>query len=423
MKEQLKKAKAIIEGYDGPPVRVMEVCGTHTHEIFHLGVRKILPQQVELISGPGCPVCVTPADFIDEAVWLALEKNVTICTFGDLVRVPGSTKSLADARSLGGKIQMVYSPMDAFEYAKEHKEEQVVFLSVGFETTTPASCLSVKMAKEAGLTNYALLTANKTMPGAYEMLKNSADVFLYPGHVNAITGNALNKKLCEEEGISGIVTGFTASEILTAFAVLLKKFPEGKPFFVNAYPRVVTEEGSIPAAVVGILFDDQINAFFYNYRAVSVALILFGILFIVIENRNQTKKARVTGIAQITYRDAMLIGLFQLIAAIFPGTSRSGATILGGILIGLSRTTAAEFTFFLAVPVMAGASLLKIVKFGLLFSASEMMILLVGMAVSFVVSVLVIKLLMNYIRKHDFKIFGWYRIVLGILVILFFTIR
>ena len=104
MKEQLKKAKAIIEGYDGPAVRVMEVCGTHTH-------------------GPGCPVCVTPADFIDEAVWLALEKNVTICTFGDLVRVPGSTKSLADARSLGGKIQMVYSPMDAFEYAKEHKDK------------------------------------------------------------------------------------------------------------------------------------------------------------------------------------------------------------------------------------------------------------------------------------------------------------
>ena len=207
MKEQLKKAKAIIEGYDGPAVRVMEVCGTHTHEIFHLGVRKILPPQVELISGPGCPVCVTPVGFIDEAVWLALEKNVTICTFGDLVRVPGSTKSLADA----------------------------------------TSCLSVKMAKEAGLKNYALLTANKTMPGAYEMLKDSADVFLYPGHVNAITGNALNRKLCEEEGISGIVTGFTASEILTAFAVLLKKFPEGNPFFVNAYPRVVTEEGSIPA--------------------------------------------------------------------------------------------------------------------------------------------------------------------------------
>ena len=124
----------------------------------------------------------------------------------------------------------------------------------------------------------------------------------------------------------------------------------------------------IPAAVVGILFDDQINELFYNYQTVATALIVFGILFIVIENKNQTKKARITSIAQITYRDAMLVGLFQLIAAIFPGTSRSGATILGGILIGLSRTTAAEFTFFLAVPVMAGASLLKILKFGLAFS-------------------------------------------------------
>jgi len=188
----------------------------------------------------------------------------------------------------------------------------------------------------------------------------------------------------------------------------------------------------IPAAVVGILFDDQINELFYNYQTVATALIVFGILFIVIENKNQTKKARITSIAQITYRDAMLVGLFQLIAAIFPGTSRSGATILGGILIGLSRTTAAEFTFFLAIPVMFGASLLKVVKgasllkilkFGLAFSGAEMMILLVGMAVSFVVSVLVIKFLMNYIRKHDFKIFGWYRIVLGILVILFFTFR
>lgn len=175
--------------------------------------------------------------------------------------------------------------------------------------------------------------------------------------------------------------------------------------------------------MVGILFDDQINELFYNYQSVATALIVFGILFIVIENKNQTKKARITSIAQITYRDAMLVGLFQLIAAIFPGTSRSGATILGGILIGLSRTTAAEFTFFLAVPVMAGASLLKILKFGLAFSGAEMMILLVGMAVSFVVSVLVIKFLMNYIRKHDFKIFGWYRIVLSILVILFFTFR
>ena len=150
MSEGKKTAREIIEGYDGPAVRIMEVCGTHTHEIFRLGIRKLLPKQVELISGPGCPVCVTPVSYIDEAVYLAREKSVTICTFGDLVRVPGSKKSLADARSEGGKIHIVYSPADAEKYAKEHPEEEVVFLSVGFETTTPAGCLSVKKAKEEG---------------------------------------------------------------------------------------------------------------------------------------------------------------------------------------------------------------------------------------------------------------------------------
>lgn len=178
----------------------------------------------------------------------------------------------------------------------------------------------------------------------------------------------------------------------------------------------------IPAAVVGLLFDEKIDELFYNYQTVSAALIIFGVLFLVIENYNKNRRSQVNNIAQITYRDAMLIGIFQLIAAVFPGTSRSGATILGGILIGLSRTTAAEFTFFLAVPVMAGASLLKLLKFGLAFSGMEAVILLVGMAVSFAVSVAVIRFLMNYIRKHDFKAFGWYRIVLGIVVILFFSL-
>ncbi len=246
MKDTLKTAREIIENYDGPPVRIMEVCGTHTHEIFRLGIRKLLPEQVNLISGPGCPVCVTPADFIDEAVWLALEKRATICTFGDLVRVPGSEKSLVAVRAEGGKIQVVYSPMDAFQYAREHRGEQVVFLSVGFETTTPASCLSVKMAAEEGLDNYSLLTANKTMPQSYKALKGSADVFLYPGHVNAIMGTELCEKLAGE-GINGVVAGFGAKEILAAFAVILKKFPEGEPFFANAYKRVVTARGSLPA--------------------------------------------------------------------------------------------------------------------------------------------------------------------------------
>ena len=266
MKDTLKTAREIIENYDGPPVRIMEVCGTHTHEIFRLGIRKLLPEQVNLISGPGCPVCVTPADFIDEAVWLALEKQVTICTFGDLVRVPGSEKSLAAARAEGGKIQVVYSPTDAFQYAKEHQDEQVVCSAVGFETTTPASCLSVKMASEAGLDNYSLLTANKTMPQAYKALKGSADVFLYPGHVNAIMGT----KLCEDlagEGISGVVAGFGAKEILAAFAVILKKFPEGKPFFANAYKRVVTAQGSLPARK---LMDEWMEACDSEWRGLGM---------------------------------------------------------------------------------------------------------------------------------------------------------
>ena len=199
MEEKKKTAREIIEGYDGPPVRIMEVCGTHTHEIFRLGIRKLLPEQVELISGPGCPVCVTQVGFIDEAIYLALERQVTICTFGDLVRVPGTNMSLAGAREKGAKIRIVYSPVDAKEYAKEHPKEQVTFLSVGFETTTPSACLSVKKAREEGLTNYSILTANKTMPQAYEALKGSADIFLYPGHVNAITGTKLCEELAKED--------------------------------------------------------------------------------------------------------------------------------------------------------------------------------------------------------------------------------
>ena len=252
----MKTAREIIENYDGPAVRIMEVCGTHTHEIFRLGIRKLLPKQVELISGPGCPVCVTPVSFIDEAIYLALEKQVTICTFGDLVRVPGSQMSLAGAREKGAKIHIVYSPADAEKYAKDHPEEQVTFLSVGFETTTPAGCLSVKAAREDHLDNYSILVANKTMPQAYEKLKNSADVFLYSGLVNAITGT----RLCEDltkEGISGVVAGFTAKELLTALAVSLVKFQEGKPFFVNCYPRVVTRDGSKEAQV---LVDEMMEA-------------------------------------------------------------------------------------------------------------------------------------------------------------------
>ena len=238
--------KEILQSYDGRKLRIMEVCGTHTHEIFRLGIRKILSDKIELISGPGCPVCVTPVGFIDEACWLALEKGCVICTFGDLIRVPGTEQSLADARSRGAVIKTVYSPLDAVDFAKENPDKQVVFLAIGFETTTPSACLAVEKAKAAGLDNFSILCANKTMPNAYQALKGSADAFLFPGHVNAITGNAVCKAL-SEQGVSGVVAGFTAKELLTALAVTVTLLQKGEPFFVNCYPRVVKDEGS-PAA-------------------------------------------------------------------------------------------------------------------------------------------------------------------------------
>ncbi len=178
----------------------------------------------------------------------------------------------------------------------------------------------------------------------------------------------------------------------------------------------------IPAAVVGLLFDEILEKYLYNAVTVAIMLILFGVGFILIENLNRGKKARVRRLDRLSYKDALIIGLFQLIAAVFPGTSRSGATILGGLLIGVSRTVAAEFTFFLAIPVMLGASLLKIVRFGFSFTGMEAALLLVGMLVAFVVSLIVIRFLMGYIKKHDFKVFGWYRIVLGLLVLLYFFV-
>jgi undecaprenyl-diphosphatase len=174
----------------------------------------------------------------------------------------------------------------------------------------------------------------------------------------------------------------------------------------------------IPAAVVGLLFDDIFEALFYHAIPVALALIIFGIAFIVVERMNKTKKPKIRKLNDISFKTAFIIGLFQLIAAIFPGTSRSGATIVGALLIGVSRSVAAEFTFFLAIPVMFGASLLKIVKFGLSFTALEAGVLIIGMLVAFFVSIFVIKFLMDYIKKHDFQVFGWYRIVLGIIVIL-----
>lgn len=176
----------------------------------------------------------------------------------------------------------------------------------------------------------------------------------------------------------------------------------------------------IPAALI-IPFDDVFEEMFHKPIPIALALIIVGILFIIVENRNKDKVPKVNDVKSISYKIAFYIGVFQLFAGIFPGVSRSGSTILGGILLGLSRTVAAEFTFYLAIPVMFGASFLKLLKFGFAFTSFELMILLVSSIVSFVVSILTIKFLLSYVKRHDFKVFGWYRIALGLIVILYFT--
>ena len=177
----------------------------------------------------------------------------------------------------------------------------------------------------------------------------------------------------------------------------------------------------IPAMVVGIPFDDWMEEHFHNATVVALALIVYGVIFIVIENYNKRRTPRIVTLTDLSFKDAFLIGVFQVLSLI-PGTSRSGSTIIGGILIGASRELAAEFTFFLAIPVMFGASLIKLLKFGLVFTSVELAVLIVGMVVAFGVSILAIKFLMGYIKKHDFKVFGWYRIVLGLLVLLYFYV-
>ena len=198
-----------------------------------------------------------------------------------------------------------------------------------------------------------------------------------------------------------------------------KKTRQEKKDTMKIWYKVIV--GIIPAGVLGVLFDNWLNDHFYNYKTVAVMLIVYGILFIIIENRNKNRETNIKVFSDLTYKTAFLIGMFQVLSLI-PGTSRSGATILGAILLGSSRHIAAEYSFFLSIPIMFGASALKLVKFGLNFTGLEIAILLSGMIVAFVVSVFAIKFLMGYIKNNDFKAFGWYRIVLGILLIGYFVV-
>lgn len=219
-------------------------------------------------------------------------------------------------------------------------------------------------------------------------------------------------------------------QLASALAVIVLYFHKLNPFSprkssrqkrntMELWFRVIV--GCIPAGIIGILFNDFIDEHLSNYIVIAITLLVYGILFIVVENRNANMEPRVTKLKEITYQTAFLIGCFQVLALI-PGTSRSGATIIGALLIGVSRGVAAEFTFFLAIPTMVGASAIKLLKFGFHYTGMEVAILLVGCLVSFIVSVFAIKFLMGYIKKHDFKVFGYYRIVLAVLVLGYFMI-
>lgn len=240
---RIKELAAQIDG----EISLMEVCGTHTHSIFKYGIRELLPANVRLISGPGCPVCVTPMIFIDNAISLARLEDVIITTYGDLMRVPGQLGSLLEARAEGGQVEIVYSPSDSLDLARENPNKEVVFLAVGFETTTPMTALALEGAVREGITNFKILNAHKVVPPALLALAQGElelDGFLLPGHVAAITGIDPFQFLVDEYGIPGIVAGFEPLEIMDAILKILEQLVRDRKGIGNSYRRVVKEGGN-----------------------------------------------------------------------------------------------------------------------------------------------------------------------------------
>lgn len=252
----IKEIAAFLKEYDGKPLSFMEVCGTHTAAISENGIPAMLSDKIRLISGPGCPVCVTVASFIDRLCELALEPNTCVVTFGDMIRVPGSERALKDVKSLGGRIQMVYSPFEIIELAKNDKDTTFVFAAVGFETTTPIYALLIDKIISEGIENIKLLTALKTMPNAIKALcnmDNRVDGFLAPGNVSVITGANEWQPLADEFKLPFVVSGFDGKELLAAIYSLVKL--NGTSRVLNLYSYAVTDEGNEKAkALVGKYF-------------------------------------------------------------------------------------------------------------------------------------------------------------------------
>jgi hydrogenase expression/formation protein HypD len=243
----IEEISSYLREYSGRKIRLMEVCGSHTAAIAKSGIRDIISDRIELVSGPGCPVCVTPSAYIDKLIALAKEPDTCVASFGDLLRVPGSEKSLGEAKGEGACVAMVYSPMDVLAMAKEHPETTYVFAAVGFETTAPVYTLLIEEAEKAGLSNIRLLTALKTMPKAIEWLMDNGakiDGFLAPGHVCAITGSAYFAGLAGRYHIPFAVSGFQDEELLSAIYGLVRMVEQGSVEVRNFYPAVVETNGN-----------------------------------------------------------------------------------------------------------------------------------------------------------------------------------
>ncbi len=235
----------------GRPVTFMEVCGTHTNAIAAAGLRRLLPGSIRLIAGPGCPVCVTPVGYVDRAEALARRDGTTVCTFGDMLRVPSSTGSLERVRAGGGDVRIVYSPRDAVELARQNPSRQVVFLGVGFETTVPTVAAALDEAEATAVSNFMVLSGHKVMPPPLRALASDpgvkVDGLLCPGHVSVITGWRAFTFLPEEYGLAAVVAGFTPTDVMRGVRDLVRQVAEGKPEVVNLYSRVVTAEGNARA--------------------------------------------------------------------------------------------------------------------------------------------------------------------------------
>ncbi len=233
------------------PWAIMEVCGGQTHSIIRNGIDQVLPDEIEMIHGPGCPVCVTPLEVIDKALAIASRSDVIFCSFGDMLRVPGSNDDLFKIKGAGGDIRVVYSPLDAVNIARENPDKEVVFLAIGFETTAPANAMSLKVAKDQGIKNYSALVSHVLVPPAIEAIMNSpgnrVDAFLAAGHVCCVTGFAAYPQLCEQYHIPIVVTGFEPLDLLEGIRRTVIQLENGDAKIENAYPRVVTEQGNVAA--------------------------------------------------------------------------------------------------------------------------------------------------------------------------------